>query len=80
MITLAFTLKFFSQSTENCNFKFYSVLIGLLKMLLIFSDSSRLITFFRKFDVCELETVFDFKTLDSPIKEEATRGIIQKCS
>ena len=47
-------------------------------MLLIFSDSSRLITFFRKFDVCELETVFDFKTLDSPIKEEATRGIIQK--
>ena len=49
-------------------------------MLLIFSDSSRLITFFRKFDVCELETVFDFKTLDNPIKEEATRGIIQKCS
>ena len=47
-------------------------------MLLIFSDSSRLITFFRKFDVCELETVFDFKTPDSPIKEEATRGIIQK--
>ena len=45
-------------------------------MLLIFSDSSRLIAFFRKFDVCESKTVFDFKTLDSTIKEEATRGII----
>ena len=49
-------------------------------MLLIFSDSSRLIAFFRKLDVCELKTVFDFKTLDSTIKEEATRGIIQKKS